>query len=124
MVIPGAVKGLLESKRLRPLAVTTATRLPNLPDVPTVNEAAGIQGYEVTTWGGYVVRKGVSKSAINAMFAAMTAAAKSPTVADLMTKSGSQVTVSKSPEDFARFYAAERAEAVALLKEIGLTPGK
>jgi len=124
MVIPLAVKGLLESKRLRPIAVTTPARLPNFPDVPTVNEAAGIQGYEVTTWGGYVVRKGVPKPVVNAIFNTMTAAAKLPAVVDQTMKAGSQMTLSKSPEDFARYFAAERAESLVLLKEIGLLPVK
>lgn len=37
--------------KVRALAVSTASRLPSLPDVPTVAEA-GVQGFEVTSWHG------------------------------------------------------------------------
>jgi tripartite-type tricarboxylate transporter receptor subunit TctC len=39
----------IKSGRIRPLAVASASRVPLLPDVPTVAEA-GVQGYEVSTW--------------------------------------------------------------------------
>lgn len=42
----------IESGKLRPLAVTSATRSVALPDVPTVAEAAGIEGFSIGTWYG------------------------------------------------------------------------
>ena len=41
----------VQSGRLRPLAVTSATRVSQLPDVPTVQEA-GLPGFEVSSWHG------------------------------------------------------------------------
>ena len=43
----------VKTGRLRALAVTTASRLPSLPDLPTVAES-GLTGYETITWFGYV----------------------------------------------------------------------
>jgi len=43
--------GQVKSGALRALAVTTASRFPLLPDVPTVSES-GVSGYEVTSWNG------------------------------------------------------------------------
>lgn len=48
-----AFDGLVKQGRLRPLAVTTATRFPRLPDVPTVSEA-GVPGFDVDIWYGLV----------------------------------------------------------------------
>jgi tripartite-type tricarboxylate transporter receptor subunit TctC len=48
-----AFDGLVKQGRLRPLAVTTATRFPRLPDVPTVSEA-GVSGFDVDIWYGLV----------------------------------------------------------------------
>jgi len=47
----------LKSGRLRALAVTSETRYPLLPDVPTAHEA-GIDGIEVTSWNGLMVPAG------------------------------------------------------------------
>ena len=43
----------VKTGRLRALAVTTASRLPSLPDLPTVAES-GLKGYETITWFGFV----------------------------------------------------------------------
>jgi tripartite-type tricarboxylate transporter receptor subunit TctC len=47
----GSVVPYLESKRLRALAVTSATRVKPFPDIPTVGES-GVKGYEFTAWIG------------------------------------------------------------------------
>lgn len=46
-----AFDGLVKQGRLRPLAVTTAARFPQLPDVPTVSES-GLPGFDVDIWYG------------------------------------------------------------------------
>jgi tripartite-type tricarboxylate transporter receptor subunit TctC len=46
-----AFDGLVKQGRLRPLAVTTAARFPQLPDVPTVSES-GLSGFDVDIWYG------------------------------------------------------------------------
>ncbi|MCW0038655.1 tripartite tricarboxylate transporter substrate-binding protein, partial [Acinetobacter baumannii] len=48
--MPSAIQHV-RSGKLRPIAVTTAKRSPELPDVPTVAEA-GVPGYEATSWFG------------------------------------------------------------------------
>src|SRR5581483_11373527 len=49
--------GYLRAGTLRPLAVTTATRLDALPDVPPMGEV--LPGYEASGWQGIGARKGV-----------------------------------------------------------------
>jgi tripartite-type tricarboxylate transporter receptor subunit TctC len=55
MVTLAAVTELVRAGRLRALAVTTSYRSPALPDVPTVAEAAGLAGYSVESWQGFVL---------------------------------------------------------------------
>jgi tripartite-type tricarboxylate transporter receptor subunit TctC len=45
------IMGQVKSGTLRALAVTTSSRFPLLPDVPTVDES-GVSGYQVTSWNG------------------------------------------------------------------------
>jgi tripartite-type tricarboxylate transporter receptor subunit TctC len=54
----------LKSGKLRALAVTTVTRYPLLPDVPTTSEA-GIPGIEVTSWNGLMVPSGTPKDIVS-----------------------------------------------------------
>ena len=50
----GPTTQLVKSGQLRAIAVTGKTRWPEFPDVPTVEEAAALPGFEVTSWAGLV----------------------------------------------------------------------
>ena len=54
----------VQSGTLRALAVTTAKRLPALPNVPTVAEA-GLPGYEVALWHGLIAPKGLPRTIVD-----------------------------------------------------------
>jgi tripartite-type tricarboxylate transporter receptor subunit TctC len=54
----------MQSSRVRPLAIAAAKRSPLLPDVPTAAEA-GIPGFEVSSWHGFVVPSGTPKSVVD-----------------------------------------------------------
>ena len=54
----------VQSGTLRALAVTTAKRLPALPNVPTVAEA-GLPGYEVDLWHGLIAPKGLPRTIVD-----------------------------------------------------------
>jgi len=58
MDLLSAVTPLVKAGRLRLLAVTTANRLPQFPDVPTVSEVPGFAGYEAISWTGLFAPKG------------------------------------------------------------------
>lgn len=53
----------IKSGNIKALGVSTLKRLPQLPDVPTVDEA-GLKGYEVTIWNGFFAPKGTPKDVI------------------------------------------------------------
>ena len=54
----------MQSGRVRPLAIAAPKRSPLLPDVPTAAEA-GIPGYEVSSWHGFVVPSGTPPSVVD-----------------------------------------------------------
>jgi len=56
----------VKSGRLRAIAVTTATRLPAEPEVPTLAES-GVKGYDVPIWHGLIAPKGMPKIAVDKM---------------------------------------------------------
>lgn len=72
----GAVKGVLQSGKIRPLAIVTKQRAPYLPDVPAVAET--LPGYDVPSWMGFYMPKGVPQERITALGNATRAALKDP----------------------------------------------
>jgi tripartite-type tricarboxylate transporter receptor subunit TctC len=74
---PAAVVTQLNAKRLRLLAVTSDTRLPQFPDVPTVAEA-GVPGYEFRGWVGVLAPAGTPKAIVDQLNAEIRKAMDSP----------------------------------------------
>jgi len=67
----------IQSGKLLPLAVTSAKRTPQLPNVPTMAEA-GVPGYEFTGWHGIAVRAGTPPAIIDKLNATLNAIFKEP----------------------------------------------
>ena len=65
----------VQAGKLRALAVTTAKRIPALPDVPTIAEA-GVPGYDVVLWHGLIGPKGMPKDVVDRVNAEATKALK------------------------------------------------
>ena len=111
---------LIAEKKVKALAVTSATRHPQLPDVPTMAES-GIADYVTTFWTGVVVPAGTPPDIVNKLNAAINDGLKSPQVHDSLAKAGAQ-TASGSPQDFANFIAAEQRKWAGIAKTAGLEP--
>ena len=73
--------------KLRPLAVTTASRSPLLPDVPTMAEA-GWPAAEVVVWAGVMVPSGVSRTVLRQLERAFIGGVLAPEVRDRLVKLG------------------------------------
>ena len=73
--------GLIQDKKIKALAVTSAARHPQLPDVPTMAES-GIADYVTTFWTGVIVPAGTPPDIVNKLNAAINDGLKSPSVAD------------------------------------------
>lgn len=78
---------LVQSGKLRVLAVTSPERMLQFPDVPTMVES-GIQGFEVVGWGGIIVPKNTPKDIVARLNHEINAALKQPLVQDGFKKIG------------------------------------
>jgi len=94
--------------RLRGLAVTTSNRTAAYPDLPTVAEA-GIPGFEIAPWAGYVVPAGVPRQIVARLNAELNRALAVPGVREKLIEMGLEPR-GGTPEDFARFVRAEVAK--------------
>lgn len=63
----------IKAGTINALGVSTLKRLPQLPDVPTIDES-GLKGYEVTIWNGFFVAKGTPKNVIDTLNKALVTA--------------------------------------------------
>jgi tripartite-type tricarboxylate transporter receptor subunit TctC len=79
----------IKGNKVKVYGVTTKTRVPSLPDVPTMNEA-GLPGFEVAVWHGMYAPKGTPKPVVDTLVGALQTALKDPAVkqrfADLGTE--------------------------------------
>jgi tripartite-type tricarboxylate transporter receptor subunit TctC len=82
--------GQIKAGAVKVYAVTSLTRVPTLPDVPTMNEA-GLKDFQVGIWHGLYAPKGTPKAAIDKLAAAMQAATKDPDFAKRMADLGATV---------------------------------
>jgi len=80
----------IKSGKLRPLAVTTPQRSPELPDVPTLAEL-GIKGADVTTWYGLFVTGGTPKPIVDTLHAELQRVLKLPDVQAKLKGLGGEV---------------------------------
>jgi len=88
----------VQSGKLRAIAVTTAKRIPALPDVPTVGES-GVKGYDVVLWHGLIGPKGLPRPIVNRINAEATKALKVKETADQLQSDG-VAPAGGSPEQF------------------------
>ena len=114
--MPSAIQHV-RSGKLRPIAVTTAKRSPELPDVPTIAEA-GVPGYEATSWFGMFAPAGTPKPVLDKLHAALVKVLKQPDVQKKIAEQGGDV-VAETPEQFAAFIKAESAKWSKVVKESG-----
>jgi tripartite-type tricarboxylate transporter receptor subunit TctC len=91
----------IDSKRLRPLAVTTSKRAPELPDVPTVAES-GYPGFDAPAWWAVLAPAKTPPEIIRRMNEELSKALKSPDVASKLAAQG--ISVIGGPPDIARTF--------------------
>jgi tripartite-type tricarboxylate transporter receptor subunit TctC len=101
--------------KLRPLAVTGAKRVPDLPNVPTVAEA-GVPGFNVTTWLGVVAPSGTPPAAVKKLQAVFHEVLALPQVQQRFAELAT-TPVGGTPEAFGRLLDDERKAAKALVAE-------
>ena len=117
---PPSVLPMVKAGRLRALAVTNAERSPLMPDIPGMEEA-GFPDYALSFWYGLFVPAGTPNEIVWKLYEATIQASQRPEVKAALAREGTEVSVSKSPIDFAAFLAEDSKFWVKLVKESGAT---
>ncbi len=111
----------LKAGKLRPLAVTTATRSDALPDVPTVAET--VPGYEASAWFGLGAPKGTPAEIVDKLNAAVNAGLADPKLKARLADLGGTMLVGP-PGDFGKLVAEETEKWAKVVKFSGARPDK
>lgn len=104
------------SGKLRGIAVTTAKRLPSMPDVPTMSEV--VPGFEVVGWYGLMAPPNLPKPLLNKIHAETAAYVKSPEFRKRVESDGGQA-VTNDPETFRQFMLADLKKWSDVVKRSG-----
>ena len=107
----------VKAGRLRPIAVTTLTRSPALPDVPTIAES-GLPGYDASSWFGMHAPAGTSKDIVNKIHGVVAKTLRTPEMIERLSTQGAQP-VGNTPEEFTEFVRAEIAKWAKVVKASG-----
>ena len=122
MVSP--VPNLIEQFRggkVRPVAVTTKTRVSALPDVPTLEEQ-GFPNFEIASWYGLWGPAGMPADVVATLNRGIAEAVKTPRVMDRVAAQG-LIPVGSSSADFAAFQNAEIAKFSKMIKDANIKIG-
>ncbi|MGZ5229117.1 MAG: Bug family tripartite tricarboxylate transporter substrate binding protein [Burkholderiales bacterium] len=113
-----SVGGNVKSKRLKPLAVTSARRASTYPEVPTAAEA-GLKGFEVSAWYSILVPAGTPRPIIDRLNGEILKALKQKDVVDRLQAEGAEV-AGTSPEEFGDFMRRETVKWGRVVKLSGM----
>ncbi|HEX5129547.1 MAG TPA: tripartite tricarboxylate transporter substrate binding protein [Usitatibacter sp.] len=114
--VPNALPNLANGK-LRALAVSTAKRYGELPDVPTIAEA-GVPGYDATVWLGLLAPAGTPREVVQKINAEIGKVLSTPDAKKLMASAGVDVSTA-GPDEFARLLASELDRWGKVVRETG-----
>jgi len=117
--ILGSSVQYIKTGKLHPIAVTTATRVPSLPDVPTLAEA-GLSGYNFTGWHGIVAPAATPKPVVMRLNQALNEIFADPAFRKKWEELGTPV-VGGTPEAFGTLMRTESVKLGKVVKDAGVT---
>jgi len=117
---PGAVP-LVQGGRVKMLAISTSSRSPLAPDVPTVAEAAGIADFDFTLWAGFFGPRALPMDIATRLNAAINKVIVEPDIKARLQQTGAVVTP-LSINQFTVFVRSEIERYQAIIKDAKLKP--
>lgn len=113
-----AVIPLAKAGKLVPLAITSPSRNPVFPDLPTVQES-GLPGFEATAWAGLSAPAGTPRAVVERIHAAAIKAMQGPFRAK--QEATGAVVVASTPEQFSAFVRKESDNWTQVIRTAGIT---
>jgi tripartite-type tricarboxylate transporter receptor subunit TctC len=111
----------LASGKLQALAIASLQRSSLLPDVPTVNEAAGLKGFEITAWNGIVVPAATPPAVVARLNAAANTALHDKDFLEKLRVNGAEP-YGGTPAEYGAYLKSEQARWKMVTKRAGVEP--
>ena len=108
----------VQSGKLKVLGVSKATRVPMLPNVPTIAEQ-GVKGFESGTWQGLLVPAGTPPEVVQRLATEVTRIIRSPEVRERLVSQGAEVNT-MTPAEFASFFDRETKKWASVVAQGGV----
>lgn len=118
-IIPQALPRVRNGELLA-LGTASMQRLPELPDVPTIDEA-GVKGYSASSWYGFVGPAGIPKDVLTQLNKLVVAAVREPAITQKLKEAGLHI-VAGSPEQFQQFIESEVKKSAEIIRTAGIKP--
>ena len=108
----------VKSGKLKLIAVSSEKREPNYPDVPTISETRGLEGYSAGSWQGIIGPAKLSPDIVNKLHNEVRRVIALPDVAERLTTLGSRPQA-MAPQEMAKWIASEKEKWAKVVKESG-----
>jgi tripartite-type tricarboxylate transporter receptor subunit TctC len=112
---------LMQSGKVRVLAVATDSRVPSMPDIPTLKEA-GVPNFSYASWFGLMAPAGTPVAIIDKISKDVGDILKDPALQDRMAKQGGVVVMHSSPAKFDELIRSDTARYTKLFQDAGIGP--
>jgi tripartite-type tricarboxylate transporter receptor subunit TctC len=114
-----SIAGLVKAGKLKALAATTVSRVPMLPDVPTMPEL-GYPDIVMGQWNGIFGPAALPRPLISTLHRAVTSAMRQEQALQRMQTAAAEAVFSASPEEYAKYVRAEHARWAKIVRDSGL----
>jgi tripartite-type tricarboxylate transporter receptor subunit TctC len=115
--LPSAMQ-LIKSGKLKALAVTSSQRSAALPDIPTVEEAANLKGFEASSWFGLLAPAGTSADIVNRIQQEVAKSLATPAMKERLATLGA-IPSGNTPAQFAALIESEHKKWAEVVKASG-----
>jgi tripartite-type tricarboxylate transporter receptor subunit TctC len=109
----------LRAGKVRALAFSGKRRVPQLPDVATMEEL-GYKGFEVSSWQGVIAPGGTPKAVVDRLYQETAKALKMPDVIERLATQGGNELVGSTPDQYAKLIKDEIAKYAKIINEAGI----
>ncbi|HSW16380.1 MAG TPA: tripartite tricarboxylate transporter substrate binding protein [Ramlibacter sp.] len=108
----------IKAGKLKALAVTSAQRSAALPETPTIEEAAGLKGFDASSWFGLLAPAGTPPDIVNRIQQEVSKSLASPAMKEKLLAQGA-IPGGNTPAEFARMIDAEHRKWARVVKDSG-----